>query len=129
MTIDEIATVARGAVWLIVLVVVLPLWRRHPLVALAACGGLAATTARLYGDITINGYIGVPLTALIGWLLVNGMRKDHRALGALLGAREAEWSKQRHELVGDLGRARLEAQVLRARLDHHNISNDDIPAH
>ena len=86
----------------------------HWPVGLAIVFAYAANIALLRGDLFLSGMLGIPFAALNAWIYVSYMRNDVTVLKAHIGAKEAEWSTQRHDLINQLRAAEgREAQLRR----------------
>lgn len=111
---DVIAsTIYRLTVLAVVATVAWKVRERHlwPILVIIVCGS-ASNGLYLTEHLSLAGIVGVPYVGCIGWVLVDYMRHDPSKLRALLGRKEAAWSRERHDLMNDNAalRARLHTQ-------------------
>lgn len=102
----------RIAVLVIVLIVGWPVRKGyHWPIGIACLTGIGSNIAFLYGDLRASAVLAVPYIGLVGWVFIRKMQDDPVLMRHLLARKEAEWSKERHDLIG-------EQATLQARLDY-----------
>ena len=111
---DE-AIFASGARIVIYGLVLLAGWRMRklyhwPIGAAIVCA-IASNIFLIEGMLSWSGLVAMPFAGLNAYIYLKVMREDPSTLKALLGAKEAQWSRERHDL-------REEVAVLQARLKY-----------
>ena len=82
----------------------------------AACAlAIGSNAALLAGDLFVSGLLAIPFATLNAWIYLERMRQDPEALRVLMAARQAEWSKEMHNLRNDYAQAQAEATMWRRR--------------
>ena len=97
-----ISAVARATFYLVVLAATARLLPRHPIVAGVCALALASIVATLADQRPIASVIAVPFAALVAYLLVDRVKHDPKVMTDYLAAQQAQWSKDRHDLINDV---------------------------
>lgn len=123
-----VAAFARIAIFLFVLLYGWSYRRRyHWPIGLGCVLGIAANVTLVAGDLSLQGYFGLLFTVIAAWVFIDAIRNDPEALKAHLGAMEAKWSDERHDLINDLTGLRGRNIYLQQSLDDLRQETDPKP--
>lgn len=110
--------VFRVTLYLFVVIIVLASrqWQ-HWRVLTACILALASNAALLAGHLSLSGLVGAPFVAVTAWIFIDHIRSDPHLMKSWLGAKESEWSKERHDLLSELAAAKGMARFLRSKYE------------
>lgn len=97
-----------------------------PIVTLAALA-IVNNALLLTDHLATRGVLAIVSSGLVIWVCVDRIRNEPHSLRALLGAKESDWSRERHDLKGLAAGLRGENELLRDRLASIGGSTLDIP--